>query len=260
MLNIERLPETDNELWELVYALTGVAIPRQQVCRHHQSPFQAFADAYFARGPSIHVWLGSRGFGAKTYNAGTLATILAWIQGAQCTLMGGSKDQAKIGYSYVIQHHNWKLAPRNLFTDRDLQTQKIELSHGGLIDVRAASQSAARGIHHPRLFIDEADAAKIEIIDAAMGQTMDVEGQEVEAHTLITSTHHLADGPVTEIKRRIAAGEWNARVYEWCWRESLTYPSVFRIKNCSDGHVNRNGMRFLRFSSSSIFANGPSCQ
>ena len=44
----------------------GCADPRQQVCEAHNSPFDAFSDAYFAKEPNWALWYGSRGTG-KSY-------------------------------------------------------------------------------------------------------------------------------------------------------------------------------------------------
>jgi hypothetical protein len=46
---LTRPPESDDELYELTWTLTGIRIPRHAVCVEHEAPFTAFADAYFAR-------------------------------------------------------------------------------------------------------------------------------------------------------------------------------------------------------------------
>ena len=52
---LSRLPADDDELWWTVFGLWGYRIPRVAVCPGHVSPFRAFADAYFARYPSM-IW------------------------------------------------------------------------------------------------------------------------------------------------------------------------------------------------------------
>lgn len=52
---INRWPVTDDELYFFTRGVWGITIPRHKVCLHHCAPFDAFADAYFARS-SIAVW------------------------------------------------------------------------------------------------------------------------------------------------------------------------------------------------------------
>ena len=68
---LKRLPQDDDELWWTVFGLWGYRIPRQSVCPGHVSPFKAFADAYFARYPSM-IWKASRGLGGKSRTLGVL--------------------------------------------------------------------------------------------------------------------------------------------------------------------------------------------
>ena len=55
LINVARAPKTNDELYELVQLLWGVTIPRTPVCPNHSTPFDAFADAYFARS-TVSVW------------------------------------------------------------------------------------------------------------------------------------------------------------------------------------------------------------
>ena len=77
-LILGRPPQDDDELWEVVRLLWGISIPRTPICPHHQSPFDAFADAYFARSP-FSIWKASRGMGGKTNTLGLLALSLIHI-------------------------------------------------------------------------------------------------------------------------------------------------------------------------------------
>lgn len=85
--------------------------------------------------------------------------------------------------------------------------------------MQAASPTSVRGAHPQRLRRDEDDEMKLRILDAALGQPVARRG--VASQTVIASTHHYARGPVTELRHRIATGELDARVYTWCYRESL---------------------------------------
>lgn len=89
----ERMPETDEELWWFIQAIWGVRIPWTRVCPNHCSPFEALADAYFARS-SVAVWYASRGFGGKTRTLSALTLTEAVGLGSSASILGGSGAQS----------------------------------------------------------------------------------------------------------------------------------------------------------------------
>jgi Intein splicing domain/LAGLIDADG-like domain len=50
-----RPPQTPDELWHAIKLIFGIEIPRVAICRDHCAPFDAFADAYFAKS-SVSIW------------------------------------------------------------------------------------------------------------------------------------------------------------------------------------------------------------
>ena len=87
------VPADDEALHAWVTDHLGVRIPRLACCPEHRAPFDAFADAYFARSP-IAVWVASRGFGGKSLLLATLALTEATTLGAEVRVLGGSADQS----------------------------------------------------------------------------------------------------------------------------------------------------------------------
>jgi hypothetical protein len=71
------------------------------------------------------------------------------------------------------------------------------------------------------------------IFDAAMGQTMST--PTVAKQTVISSTHHYADGTFTEVKKRAAEKGWP--VYCWCYKETLE-PHGWLLKSEVDSKRN----------------------
>ena len=90
----QRWPQDDDELDLFVQAVWGYRLPRTRVCPGHRAPFEAFADAYFARSP-ISVWKASRGFGGKSAMLSILC--LTEILTLECgvTILGGSGAQSQ---------------------------------------------------------------------------------------------------------------------------------------------------------------------
>ena len=232
------MPKDDEGLWNYVKDHWGIEIPREVhpdcVTRGHVSPFKAFADAYFVRVDTA-LWLGSRGLSGKTFMLALLAITEQVTLGAGVALIGGSREQSQLAHEYLKKFWELDNAPRYLLLTEPTK-REIQLSNGGSSFVHAASTRSARGAHRPRLMLDEADEfdvdrianpPKIKVLDDAMGQPMEQEGAggvTVIPQTVISSTHHKANGPVTLLLKRISEGELDATKYEWCYKETMRRP------------------------------------
>lgn len=217
-LQIGRLPQTDDELWWTIVALTGMRIPRIAVCADHVAPFKALSDAYFARYP-VAVWLASRGLGGKSRTLAALGTIEAMLLGIEVTILGGSFAQSKNVHDATKDNWDWFGAPKHILLNSN-QTDTT-LSNGGHLRTLTASQTSVRGPHPPRLRIDEVDEVALPILDAALGQPMEqigVQGMTIPTSTVLSSTHQYPDGTMTEMLKRAVLQGWP--VYRWCYKES----------------------------------------
>lgn len=214
-LILGRPPQDDDELWEVVRLLWGISIPRTPICPHHQSPFDAFADAYFARSP-FSIWKASRGMGGKTNTLGLLALTEAVTLGAQVTVLGGSAAQSLRVYEISLEAWAHKNAPTGLLVDQP-NKYSTNLTSGAWIRALTASQRSVRGQHPQRLRLDEIDEMELEILEAAQGQPMSKNG--IQTQTVASSTHQYPDKTMTEMLKR--AKEKGYPVYEWCWRETV---------------------------------------
>jgi hypothetical protein len=212
---VYRPPQTDDELWHLVRAMWGVRIPRMQVCRTHQAPFDAFANAYFARDP-LSVWKASRGFGGKSTLLAVLALTEQVCLGARVSILGGSGTQAQRVHDEMTQAWHWPGAPRELLQS-DPARMETRLTNGGRAQALMASQASIRGPHPQRLRIDEADNLELSLFDAALGQPMRRGG--IETQIVVSSTHQNPDGTMTEILRR--ADAQHNPVFAWCYKETM---------------------------------------
>lgn len=205
-----KLPiRTEATLREFIRAAYGVTIPDTQVCPTHSTPWRAFADAYFARSP-VAVWKASRGFGGKSFLLSLLALVEAQTLAAEVSVLGGSGEQSK----RVLDHMGgfWRAphAPRGMLQGE--VATRMRLTNGAIINALTASSKSVRGLHPQRLRIDEADECDMQILDAAFGMPMS--RGDVQAQTVLSSTHHYPDGSMTELLRRAAAASWP--VHEWC--------------------------------------------
>lgn len=231
---LPRLPRNDDELYWYVKARFGTAIPRTRVCAGHVSPFEAFADAYFARNSlyteqmreqgspyvnSIALWHGSRGLSGKSFMLSLLAVTMAELLGTDVNLLGGSLAQSMNIHEHVGVAMEYDEAPDYMVVDSS--NSKIALTNGARIRPLTASQKTVRGPHPPRLLLDEIDEMDLKILDAALGQPMPQRnylGQRVRPYTVMCSTWQNPMGTFTEIMHR--AEEKNYPIYQWCYRES----------------------------------------
>lgn len=212
-IQIGRRPRTDDELYELVWTLWGVRVPRHKVCDDHVAPFTAFADAFFGRSP-WSVWKASRGFGGKSRTLSYLVLTEAVVLGADVNILGGSGAQSQNIHEAMREGWDHPLAPIGLA--EHLTSLETRLKNGARVRALTASQRSVRGPHPQRLRLDEIDEMDIEILDAAMGQPMP--GKGIETQTVMSSTHQYLDGTMTAIIER--AEKNDIPVFEWCWRET----------------------------------------
>lgn len=212
-IKLLRPPQNDDELYDLVWTLWGTRIPRHPVCPDHQSPFDAFADAYFARSP-VSVWKASRGFGGKSRTLAYLVLTEAVILGADVNLLGGSGAQSQNIHEAMQDGWNSPLAPYGMVKN---ETQIYTyLTNGAKVKALMASQRSVRGPHPQRLRMDEIDEMDVEILDSALGQPMESKG--ISPHIVLSSTHQYPDKTMTEMIERAADKGWP--VYQWCFRET----------------------------------------
>ena len=225
-------PKNDDELWEAVKLYFNVEIPRRKICEHHEAPFTAFADAYFARN-TVTVWKASRGFGGKSMLLALLGLCESVFLGAKVNILGGSGEQSERVLNYIngeeMPEAFWNApdAPKHLIVGgsdsevadnaRGVTKKMIKLTNGGYLKALMASSRSVRGPHPQRLRLDEVDEMDLSIFDSALGQPMKRFG--IEEQVVASSTHHYANGTMTEILKRSTEKGW--RTFEWCYRENL---------------------------------------
>lgn len=226
-------PTTDDELHAAVKKYFNVDIPRRKVCAHHEAPFTAFCDAFFARS-TVSVWKASRGFGGKSMLLALLGLCEAVFLGAKCNILGGSGEQSERVLNYIngeeMPHAFWNApnAPRSLIIGgsesevadnaRGITKRMIKLTNNGYLKALMASARSVRGPHPQRLRLDEVDEMEMSIFDSALGQPMKRFG--IDEQIVASSTHHHANGTMTQILKRASEQGWS--VFEWCYRENLT--------------------------------------
>lgn len=214
-----RLPEDDEELWWTIRALWGYTIPRTKVCPTHTPPFQAVADAFFAR-HAMTIWKGSRGLAGKSRSLALLGLTEAALLGCEVSILGGSGAQSLNVHAATQSAWHWHAAPRGLLS-QDPSRYYTYMKHGGSLQTLTASQNSVRGPHPPRLRMDEIDEMDLDILEAALGQPMEQQnylGKTVPTQTVMSSTHQYPDKTMNEMLKRAKEAGWP--VYEWCYKDT----------------------------------------
>ena len=218
-LQLARPPATEDELWWVVFAMFGVAIPRQAVCEGHVAPFTAFAHAYFAREPNYAMWYGSRGTG-KSYMLALLALVKAAVLEINVTLLGGSMAQSQNVQEHVENLMLKPNAPRQAVT-KQIQTE-LEFGEANWIRPLPASQKTVRGPHPHMTLLDEIDEMDKDVYDAAMGQAMEkpnARGIEIPEMVVASSTWQNPVGTFSTVMADAKAK--GMPIFTWCWREVI---------------------------------------
>lgn len=223
MFTLPRPPQTDDELFWLIAALWGIKLPRVSVCPGHTSPFQAVADAYFARAPNFAVWYGSRGSG-KSLALAALGLTKTFVDELDCTILGGSMTQSmnvRAHMAAMLEHIN---APLPAIA-KDITTM-IKTKSGAEIRPLPASQTTVRGPHPPLQLLDEVDEMDWDIYNAALGQAMEqisknkfVGTGKMAEYIVASSTWQNPEGTFSKVIDN--AREKGMPIYTWCWRELL---------------------------------------
>lgn len=210
---LSRTPQTDEELYWAVWALWGVKIPREQVCPNHSTPFEAFAEAYFARTPAS-IWKASRGMGGKSRTLAYLTLTEAVLLGAEVNILGGSGAQSLNIHEAMRDGWNSPLAPKQMLTNDSMY--ETRLTNGSKVKALLASSRSVRGPHPQRLRLDEIDEMDVAILDSALGQPMPADG--IDTQVVMSSTHQYPDKTMSEMLKRAASEGYP--IHEWCWKET----------------------------------------
>ena len=144
-----------------------------------------------------------------------LSAVEAAVLGSGVSLLGGSGEQSSRIHQITSGFWDRPGADRAIL-DGEPTVHKTTFKGGGSLSILMASQRSVRGMHHPRLRLDEADTMALPIFQASLGQPMLQKG--VKPQVVVSSTHQIPDGTMTYALRW--AEEQGFPCFSWCWRES----------------------------------------
>ena len=192
----------------------NVCVPEVAVCEGHQAPFDYLAHAFLTpNGGNALVW-ACRG-GSKTMLAAIL-TVLESVHepGLETCILGGSRAQSGYMYAYVRSF----LQGTHFKHDVERVTkQKAQLANGSCVTILPASERTVRGVHVPRLRLDEIEEFRDDVFEAAkfLPQSTETASARVE----MLSTLHRPYGIMSDLVA--APEEKGLTLFKWCLWEVI---------------------------------------
>lgn len=205
-------PRLDEEVWNWVYAFTGVKIAKNAVCKGHSSPLAMFVEQVLTR-PALALWHGPRGGGKSFLSAIDTHMASRFHPRHGTVILGGSKAQSQQIYHAIrdaVQHGAGPLGNDADSIARLLKTEAT-YTNGSEIAILAASPTSVRGPHVASVKLDEVDEIEPDIRESAMGMAMNLRG--VSSSVLMTSTWHKPGGPMADLMESGRRGEFPVRSF-----------------------------------------------
>lgn len=199
---------------------TGLFVPRQPVCAHHQSPFEYLCSAYFEPSRDQIVW-APRG-GGKTSLA-AVATLLDLLHkpGIAVRILGGSLDQSLRMWEYLLGHFSSGRLPDDLIRNPNATARRLLLKNQSHAAVLTQSQRSVRGVRVQKLRCDEVEMFDRAVWSAAQLTTRStlLDGVEARGTVEALSTMHLSHGLMSELIDQ--APRSGTKLVRWCLLEVL---------------------------------------
>lgn len=200
----------------------GIVVPDVAICEGHAAPFEFLEHAFLTGGGNALIW-ACRG-GSKTMLAAILTVLESlFCPGLETCILGGSLAQSRYMYDYVrrfLREGEWEHASEKTTGKR------ATLKNGSRILILPASERTVRGVHMPRLRLDEIEEFRGDVFEAAkfLPQSMG----DAAARLDILSTLHRPYGIMSELVD--APGEKGLKLFKWCLWEVI---ERCRDRSCS---------------------------
>ena len=208
-----RRPAKRRDLRRMARDVLGLVVPDTPVCEGHDTPMDYLWHACHPRGDSALVW-ACRG-GSKTMLAAAATVIESvFTPGLATCILGGSLAQSSYMYDYV---RAFLQRPEMAPLAAKVTSSRAALANGSTVEILAQSDRAIRGVHVPRLRLDEVEEFRDDLFQAALFLPTSSGGAGARIEML--STMHRAYGLMSELvddhERR------GLRLFRWCLWEII---------------------------------------
>lgn len=219
-------PQTDEDLLDAVFELTGHRIPRNAVCLEHghSAPSATFCDLYFERVDNC-LWIGNRG-GGKTANSGELhGAKCRWNPGYESAIAGAQEKQGYRAYA------EFKRFTRSIASEivSSLMSKTVWVN-GSETEVLGGTVKQLNGPHPNLAQMDEVELTTWEAFEEFLNMA---QGNERYAgQQLLTSTRKKAHGIVQGIVKECMEAMRNGDDSPWTLRIFCVFETMARVPNC----------------------------
>ena len=206
-------PKDSERLRRFIRRNLGLVIPNKSVCEGHDSPMDYLAHCFRLRSPSALVW-ACRG-GSKTMLAAALTVVESlFLPGLETCILGGSRAQSGYMYEYV---RRFLTRPGLEPLVASVNNSRAVLRNGSRVDILPQSARSVRGVHVPRLRLDEVEEFRDEVFQAALflPQSTPVASARIEVLSTLHRPYGIMGELVDDHERR------GLKLFRWCLWEII---------------------------------------
>lgn len=226
-------PQTDEELLQAVFKLTGHHIPRNSVCTEHghRAPSETFCDLYFDRVDNV-IWIGNRG-GGKTANSGELhGAKCRWKDGYKSAIAGAVAAQGNRAYS------EFRIFIRSLGSEVTSSIlSRTKWANGSETEVLGGTVAQLNGPHPHLAQMDEADLTTWEPFEEFLNMAQG--DNKYPAQQLLTSTRKKAHGIIQNLVKEVDTAKRLGLDPPWQVDIFCVFETMVQVENCRTAPENK---------------------
>jgi hypothetical protein len=223
---------TPDDLHGWVRSYTGLNVPRQSICPHHDPPFEYLIRSFFEPAKDLIVW-APRGGGKTRLAAVATLLDLHFKPGVAVRILGGSLEQSLRMWEHLLPDIEYNA--RHLVEKMRPASRRLKWVNGSSAAVLTQSQRAVRGLRVQKLRCDEVELFDPKIWEAAQLVTKSRasgEGFGISGAIDALSTVHRPYGLMNKVVEQAQAAG-SPRIVRWCLLEVLERcPPSRECKTC----------------------------
>lgn len=227
---MKNAPTTQSGLYEFLVALTGEFIPFEPCCKAegHVSPwdfiwrcYRGDLSQYQKTAKRNIIYIGSRA-GYKTLSvAKIVAAELLLKPGCDIAVMGAIELHSKRIYQFVQQYLRHPAVIDNQMIQKFMM-EETTLFNGSRYKQAIATMSGANALHPQKLFLDEVDLMKQDVVDEVRMAASSHKG--IDARMVFVSTRKFEGGIMDVLADHAGARDYDVMIS--CYKDTA--------ENCPD--------------------------
>lgn len=209
-----------------IHEFLGYIIPRDRVCRKHNTPFSYVSEMFFEIVRNAIAFANRTG--GKTTNTAILNHLdMMFKPGCEIASAGSTLDQAGKCYSYFSQFHN----KNDYLKDQLLKeptTSRAFYKNGSLLEIITGTVKGLSGPHPNKARVDEVELMDWEVLQQGLSMSVTSNshstGKEIMSQNSFSSTRQYESGTMQRLLDLAATDKRKVggfKIYNWCIWEVL---------------------------------------